>query len=96
MSTIRSGLLVLLALSGVAYAEDLALPVGGGTVVPVGDLTLPGALVALGWMLARWKPTIRLELVGPDGRPSRLELITVERRVVEEHTVEMERSGTAS
>jgi hypothetical protein len=52
--------LPLFAASGLVAA---AIPAAQALGVTPIDVTLPGAILVLGWAIGRWKPTIRIELM---------------------------------
>lgn len=68
---IRLAVWLLVALGvGLAWAQAPAepgltvpMPSGGG-LIPVGDLTLPGALVVVAWMLRGVRPRLVIEHAG--------------------------------
>lgn len=85
----RWPLLSLLAVSAASHAADLALPLptGDGATIPLDGLTWPAAVVYAVWALARWRPTLRVQLVQGE-HPVRVQ---VEREV--EVTREVVRPG---
>lgn len=52
--------LPLLAASGLVAA---AIPLAQSIGITPSDVTLPGAILVLGFAIGRWKPTIRIELI---------------------------------